>query len=134
MQLSPDGRWLAYMSDESGRYEVYVEPFGRDGDRVRVSVEGGGQPKWRGDGRELFYVTPSRRLMAVGVRVAEDRLDVGAPTELFELRGFTGLELDDYSPTADGQRFLVKLQVQEHGKAKLHVVTNWSSLVESPTR
>jgi Tol biopolymer transport system component len=133
-QLSPDGRWLAYMSDESGRYEVYVEPFRREGDRVRVSVDGGGQPKWRGDGRELFYVTPSRRLMAVGVQAAGERLDVGRPTELFELRGFTGLELDDYAPTADGQRFLVKLPVQEQGKAKLQVVTNWPSLVESPTR
>jgi Tol biopolymer transport system component len=57
-QLSPDGRWLAYMSSESGRYEVYAEPFRRDGDRVRVSVDGGGQPRWRGDGRELFYATP----------------------------------------------------------------------------
>ncbi len=132
--LSPDGRWLAYMSDESGRYEVYVEPFRRKGDRVRVSVDGGGQPKWRGDGRELFYVTPSRRLMAVGVQAAGDRLDVGAPTELFELRGLTDLALDDYAPTADGQRFLVKLPVQEQGKAKLHVVTNWPSLVESPAR
>jgi len=54
-QLSPDGRWLAYVSLESGQNEVYVEPFRRDGDRVRASVDGGGQPKWRGDGKELFF-------------------------------------------------------------------------------
>jgi Tol biopolymer transport system component len=58
-RLSPDGRWLAYISDESGRWEVYVEPFRRPGERVRVSVDGGGQPKWRGDGKELFYRRPS---------------------------------------------------------------------------
>jgi eukaryotic-like serine/threonine-protein kinase len=53
--MSPDGRWLAYVSNESGRNEIYVEPFRRRGERVRVSRDGGGQPRWRGDGNELFY-------------------------------------------------------------------------------
>ena len=96
--LSPDGGWLAYMSSESGRYEVYVETFGRDGDRVRVSVDGGGQPRWRGDGRELFYATPTGRLMAVAVRVAGDRPEVSLPVELFEVQGMRPSgEFDDYA-------------------------------------
>ena len=131
-QLSPDGAWLAYMSSESGRYEVYVEPFGRDGDRVRVSLDGGGQPRWRGDGRELYYATPTGRLMAVAVRAAGDRLDVSLPTELFSVAGMrpTG-EFDEYAASRDGQRFLVKLPVEQASKLKLHVVTNWTSLLST---
>jgi dipeptidyl aminopeptidase/acylaminoacyl peptidase len=129
-QLSPDGRWLAYLSRESGQDEVYVEPFRREGDRVRVSVAGGGQPKWRHDGRELFFTTPANRLMAVTVRPAGDRLDVSLPTELFEIRGLQSSVVDDYAPSADGQRFLVKLPVEQERKTELHVVTNWTSLLK----
>ena len=66
--LSPDGRWLTYISLESGRFEVYVEPFRRRGEKVRVSPNGGGQPRWRGDGKEIFYLSPDGRLMAASVR------------------------------------------------------------------
>ena len=72
-QVSPDGRWLAYASQESGRSEVYVDPFRREGGRVRVSVAGGGQPKWRGDGRELFFASPAGRLMSVDFHAVADR-------------------------------------------------------------
>ena len=130
-QLSPDERWLAYVSQESGRDEVYLEPFRRAGDRVRVSVDGGGQPKWRGDGKELFYATPGNLLMAVSVRAAGERLEVSLPTRLFEIRGLEGTGYDDYAPSADGQRFLVKLPVQESRKPQLQIVTNWTSLVRS---
>jgi Tol biopolymer transport system component len=129
-QLSPDERWLAYVSQESGRDEVYVEPYRRNGDRVRVSVDGGGQPKWRGDGKELFYVTPGNLLMAVSVRASGERLEVSLPTRLFEIHGLEGMDYDDYAPSADGQRFLVKLPVQESRKPQLQIVTNWTSLLK----
>ena len=129
-QVSPDGRWLAYASQESGRSEVYVEPFRREGERVRVSVEGGGAPKWRGDGKELFFVTPDARLMSVGFQAVADRPEVGLPVELFELAGFTALYYDDYAPSADGQRFLVKRPVGEARRTRMHVITNWPSLLE----
>jgi Tol biopolymer transport system component len=132
--LSPDGRWLAYVSNESGRDEVYVEPFRQPGDRVRVSVDGGGQPKWRGDGREIFFTAASGLLQAVEVRPAVDRLEVKLPADLFELRVFRGALWDDYAPRADGQRFLVKLPVGEDRKPQLHVVTNWTSLLEPSIR
>ena len=128
--LSPDGRWLAYVSHESGQNEVYVEPFRREGDRVRVSVEGGGQPKWRADGKELFFTAANSRLQAVEVRAAGDRLEVSLPLSLFEIRGLQGPDFDDYAPSADGQRFLVKLRVEQDRKPQLHVVTNWTSLLE----
>ncbi len=132
-QLSPDGRWIAYMSNESGRYEVYAEPFRRDGERVRVSVDGGGQPKWRGDGREFFYATPAGRVMAVEVRAAADRLEVGLPAELFQLPLFRSSgEFDDYAVSGDGQRFLVKLPLapEKESGLELHGVANWTSLLK----
>jgi eukaryotic-like serine/threonine-protein kinase len=128
-QLSPDERWLAYVSQESGRDEVYIEPFRRGGDRVRVSVEGGGQPKWRGDGKELFYATLGNQLMAAAVRATGERLEVSLPTKLFEIHGLEGTGYDDYAPSADGQRFLVKLAAEESRKPQLQIVTNWTSLL-----
>ncbi|HXW07393.1 MAG TPA: protein kinase, partial [Vicinamibacterales bacterium] len=128
-QISPDGRWLAYVSRESGQDDVYIEAFKREGDRVRVSVAGGGQPKWRRDGRELFFVTPQNRLMAVDVRAAGDRLNVSLPSELFEIQGIQGTGFDDYAPSGDGQRFLVKVPVGVDQRPLLHVVTNWPTLL-----
>jgi Tol biopolymer transport system component len=128
--VSPDGRWIAYVSNESGRDEVYLEAFRREGDRVRVSTDGGGQPKWRGDGKELFFTTPGNRLAAVEVHAAGDRLRVSLPTELFDIQGLEGTGYDDYAPTADGQRFLVKQPIEEGRKPRLQIVTNWTSLLE----
>jgi len=129
-QPSPDERWLAYVSRESGRDEVYVEPFRREGERVRVSVDGGGQPKWRHDGRELFFTSTRNELMAVEVRLIGGRLEVGLPTALFEAQGIEGTGYDDYAPTADGQRFLVKMPVGKAQHPQLHIVTNWPSLLK----
>jgi serine/threonine protein kinase len=129
-QLSPDGRWLAYVSPESGRDEVYIEPYRRDGLRVQVSVAGGGQPKWRSDGTELFYATLDHELAAVELKTAGDRLEVGLPVSLFELQGLQGTGYDDYAVSQDGQRFLVKLPVEEAVEPQLHIVTNWTSLLE----
>jgi eukaryotic-like serine/threonine-protein kinase len=129
-QVSPDGRWLAYIAQEADRWEVYVEPFRRPGARVRVSPDGGGQPKWRADGRELFYVSPDGRLMAVQVKATVDQLDVTLPVALFP--GVMGAPTwDRYAVTRDGQRFLVVVPLAG-GVERLHVVTNWTSLL--PTR
>jgi len=128
-QLSPDGRWLAYISEESGRWEVYIDPFRRDGERVRVSPEGGGQPKWRSDGKELFYLSPAGQLMAVEVREGPSGLEVGLPTALFSAGRFLANE-DHYAVSGDGQRFLVKAPLQQGSARSIHVVTNWPSLLE----
>ena len=127
--VSPDGRWLAYISEESGEMEVYVEPFGSQGDKVQVSVSGGGQPKWCGDGKELFFQASDGQLMVVDVREGATGPDVSLPTALFHLGAFAA-DYDMYAVSADGQRFLVKVPVQDETPPRIHVVTNWTSLLE----
>jgi Tol biopolymer transport system component len=128
-QISPDGRWLAYVSQESGAWEVYVAPFRRPGERVRVSLAGGGQPKWRGDGKELFYLSSAGELMAVSVGEGTSGPDVGLPTALFKAGPVNPVQ-DNYAVSADGQRFLVKVPAQGSTRERIHVVLNWTSLLE----
>ncbi len=129
-QMSPDGRWLAYMSDESGRFEIYVEPFRRPGERARVSPDGGNQPKWRGDGKELYYISRDG-LMAVDVREGASGPEVGMPAVLVSADGAVSQEWGfyDYAVTGDGQRFLVKTRVEEDD-LRIHVLLNWPSLLK----
>jgi Tol biopolymer transport system component len=126
--VSPDGRWLAYGSQETGRWEVYVAPFRRRGEKTRVSPAGGGQPRWRGDGRELFYVTPEGQLVAVAVRESGDRLQVGLPAGLFEGVDPTP-NWDTYAVTKDGQRFLV-IEPLDDTRWSLNVILDWPRLLE----
>ena len=85
-QFSPDGRWVAYKSNESGRYEIYVRGFPGAGGKWKVSVAGGTQPRWRRDGREIYYVAPDNKLMAVEVKPSGAALEVGSPKELFAVK------------------------------------------------
>ena len=123
-QISPDGHWMAYMSDESGQNEVYLAPFDRSGERIQVSSTGGGEPKWRADGRELFYASLDATLMAVEVNTAGE-LKVGIPTALFKAPVMRP-DFDDYAVTADGQRFLVKVPV-DNLNGKIQLVINWNA-------
>ncbi len=133
-QVSPDGRWLAYISTESGRFEVYVEPFKRRGERVRVSTDGGGQPRWRSDGSELFYLSLDGDVMAVGVRESPTGPQIGAPAMLLppgNLRAIMqGADYDDYAVASDGQRFVMKVAAGQSQPQRIHVVTDWLSLVK----
>ncbi len=123
-QISPDGRWVAFISEESGAWAVSVQPFRRSGERVKVSM--GGQPRWRGDGKELFYVDPGGRLMAVEVRASADRLEVARPVVLLE-GVIPTPDADKYAVTGDGQRFLVIVPTE--AGSRMRVVTNWTSLL-----
>ena len=119
-RFSPDGRWVTYQSDESGRFEIYVRPFPGPGSAWRVSPAGGTNPEWRGDGRELFYVSADNRLMAVpldGGSVA-----AGAPVALFTLPQVS-LRCP-YAASPDGQRFLINRIVSD--PAPITVLFNWS--------
>ena len=108
-RFSPDGHFLAYTSDESRREEVFVQPFPATGPKWQVSAAGGFQAAWRGDGRELFYVAPDGRLMAVPVAPSSSGLAFGVPRALFRIpiRHALGLSDRDYAVSRDGQRFLV---------------------------
>jgi Tol biopolymer transport system component len=128
-QMSPDGRWLAYVSNVSGRDEIYVAPFGRPGEPKRVSRDRGDQPRWGGDGKdlELFYRSGGAR-MAVDVREGASGLEVGTPVVLVSADALTDV-VGSYQVSPDGQRFLVKMRV-EADVQRIHVVTNWSSPIK----
>ena len=121
-QFSPDGRWVAYSSNETGRTEVYVVPFQRAGPRVPISTNGGGSPRWRHDGRELFYLRGDNTLMAVAVSLSAASLDVGAASPLFQARFRS--ENFPYAVTSDG-RFLINRSVDDEAPSGITLVVNW---------
>ncbi len=127
--LSPDGRWMAFASDLSGRFEIYVQDFPAGAARTLVSANGGMQPRWRGDGRELYFLQGDGSLMEVAVK-SGPRFDASAPALLFktELPASVNPQRLDYVPAADGRRFLMKLPVQRTPPA-ITVVLNWPSLL-----
>jgi Tol biopolymer transport system component len=125
LQLSPDGKWIAYISDESKqRIEVYVQSFPSTGIKHQISTTGGVQPRWRNDGRELFYVAEDGKLMAVPVKTGAT-FEFGSPSALFEppvpqRNGSSGYEV---SP--DGARFLFRTVPAGEKPAPITIVTNW---------
>jgi eukaryotic-like serine/threonine-protein kinase len=128
-QFSPDARWIAYTSNESGAYEVYVRRFPGAGGKWQVSTNGGAQPRWRRDGKELFYLAPDGRLMAADVKATNTRFETGTPRVLFNT-GITASFVDrrnQYVVTRDGQRFLVNISAEDENSAPITVVLNWQA-------
>jgi dipeptidyl aminopeptidase/acylaminoacyl peptidase len=130
-QFSPDGRWIAYASDESGRWEVYVQPFPLTGAKWQVSPDGGQQPWWRHDAKEIFYIAPDRRLMAASVSAAPP-FAVHTHAALFRMQS-TGPHpfRPVYAVSEDGQRFLVP--IPQSGTIPITVVVNPAALARSPS-
>ena len=97
---------------------------------MRVSPNGGGQPRWRGDGKEIFYLSPDGRLMAATVRETPTGLEVGIPTMLVpadRLKAVVqGMDYDDYAVTSNGQRFLVKVNASKDSRQRIHVLLDWT--------
>jgi Tol biopolymer transport system component len=127
--LSPDSRWVAYVSNESGSEEIYVRPFSRGDDKWQVSTHGGVDPMWRRDGRELFYLAADGHMMAVSVKKTEPTLQLGTPVTLFETRttgvGLAILGERQYGVTEDGQHFIVNQPLQRLDTVPITVVVNW---------
>jgi Tol biopolymer transport system component len=126
-RFSPDGRWIAYRSDESGKMEIYVESFPTSSGKVKVSSEGGVNPSWRRDGKELFYLALDQKLMAVEVKPGST-FQPGVPRALFQTRvsGEVGSS-KHYTVTKDGQRFLVNMPVEGASSNPITVVLNWTA-------
>ena len=124
--LSPDGQWIAYISDESGEYEVYVEIFPTGGGKRQVSAGGGQAPLWRADGKELFYHAKDGNLMAVRVKLGP-RFEASKPEPLFAFRAGGIRFIPYYSVTSDGQRFLLSTIVGTDTTTPLTVMVNWSA-------
>ena len=112
--FSPDGKWIAYSSTESGDVEVYVAPFPATGRKQRISKDGGSQARWRRDGRELYFLSTDRELMAVAVEAKGSDFGASAPQRLFEIRLPNGA-YHAFDVTADGQKFLVNALVTPPG-------------------
>ena len=121
-RLSPDGRWIAYHSDETGSDEIYVRAFRASGSALRVSPNGGTFPAWRADGRELFYLGGDNRMMAALVSTAASgsAVDVATPVALFSIRPGSA-----FTVTRDGQRFLVSRRTETSAEIPITVLQNW---------
>jgi hypothetical protein len=123
--FSPDGRWVAYESDESGRNEIYVQGFPERRGKWLVSAEGGRTPEWRADGKELYWVGPDRTLMAASVELQAARMRPGQPEALFRL---PAVDLyATFQPGRDGRRFLVQEPESAPKDRPMVVVENWGA-------
>ncbi len=126
--FSPDGRWIAYESNATGRYEVYVRPFPVKGGLSKISLDGGRRPRWRGsDGKELFFVAPDGTLMSAGIDAATE-LRATVPQRLFKAIGATD---DRYAVTKDGKRFLIRVGESGvfSGSTPITIVVNWPAKI-----
>jgi dipeptidyl aminopeptidase/acylaminoacyl peptidase len=121
-QFSPDGKWIAYVSDDSGSSQVYVQAFPMQSGRIPISIGGGMQPRWRRDGKELFYLAPDRKLMAVTV-TAGATFEVDSPRPLFQTTLEPAAFRQTYDVSADGNRFLLNTPVK-----RSHSRSRWCSI------
>jgi eukaryotic-like serine/threonine-protein kinase len=122
--VSPNGKWMAYQSNESGRSEIYITAFPSGGAKWQVSNNGGATPKWRRDGKELFFLDPQDNLVAVDVNGSDNAVKLGAPHTLFQAVGIQR-EFGPYDVTADGKKFLINSGNLKEGAEPITLVQNW---------
>jgi Tol biopolymer transport system component len=129
--FSRDGRWIAYTSDEAGRQDVYVQPFPGAGATYKISKDGGTQPVWGANGKELFFLGPDGVVMAAPIEAA-DRFSAGLPQPLFAAIQPSSLErgAQQYAITRDGKRFLVHSRPPQAPDTPLTVVINWPATIQ----
>ncbi len=127
-QFSPDAKWVAYESDESERPEIYIQPFPGPGTKVRISVEGGSQVRWRRDGREVFYIAPDQSLMAVAIDPAAGAAGDGRPVPLFttHIAPIRSISRQQYVVSSNGQRFLIS-STEDLAAAPITLILNWKA-------
>jgi Tol biopolymer transport system component len=129
-EVSPDGRWVAYVSSETGRSEVCIRAFSGSFEQWQVSTGGGAQARWRGDGRELYYVAPDGYVMAVSIET-RPVFRPGTPRRLFELPERPDRDTPVFEDvTPDGRRFLLNVPVTERSSVGFHLIVNWPSLLD----
>jgi Tol biopolymer transport system component len=125
-RFAPDGRFLAYESDELGQSEIFVQPFPPTGGKWQISIGGGVEPSWRRDGRELYYVNASGDLVAVPITLSNNSLSARSPVRLFSMRGVSGAGQSLYEPASDGSRFLVR-HVIDPPAQPIMVLLDWTA-------
>ncbi|MBI1788916.1 MAG: hypothetical protein HYR60_15375 [Acidobacteria bacterium] len=129
--MSPDQKWIAYGSNESGRWEIYLASFPGFADRRQVSNNGGAQVLWRGDGKELFYLTLDGKMMSVDVKAGATAIETGIPKVLFETRLRPAPTIEQYAVTSDGAKFFLAEPIEEMQKP-MTVELNWTARVPKP--
>jgi eukaryotic-like serine/threonine-protein kinase len=131
-QFSPDGRWISYASNETGSMEIYVSAFPGGNGKWQVSNGGGQEPRWRKDGKELFYLSVDGKMMAAPVKPGSS-FEAGAPVALFQTHRRQPVSLPEvfsYDVSVDGKRFLILTKVDEANVAPLAITLNWASEME----
>jgi Tol biopolymer transport system component len=133
-RISPDGKWLAYYSDETGREEIYVRNFPVPAAKYQISTDGGFSPRWRRDGKEIFYVSSDGKLIAVPVHTTDRTVDTSTPSVLFNLDVGPpptpyGIR-QQYDATADGQRFIVNVPANAGDETSVTVLWNWPAALK----
>ena len=127
-QFSPDGNWIAYQSNESGRFEIYVQPFPGPGGKFQISSNGGLQPRWNKTGKEIFYMSLDSKMMAAPVKLSLEgkSLETGTPVALFPVRiAGSSFNKQQYAVSSDGQRFLINLAADEGVASPITLIYNW---------
>ena len=128
--FSPNGRYVAYTSNETGRYEVYVQTFPQHLGKWQVSTAGGSQPMWRSDGKEMFYISPDGEVMSVDVSTTSSEFRAGTPNPLFH-QPLSDLEMrNGYAVSPDGRRFLMLVPAGQAKPEPITVVLNWQALLK----
>jgi len=128
-QFSPDGKWVTYASNETGKWEIYVTTFPEPRGKWQVSTGGGEQPRWRGDGKELFYLSSDYKMMAAPVTIGTN-FDAGTPVALFQTTPRQPVSTNDqfaYDVSRDGQRFLIITEGRQAENAPMSIVLNWTA-------
>jgi Tol biopolymer transport system component len=130
-QFSPDGRWVAYQSNQSGTFEIWVKAFPDTGYKQQITDGGGIEARWNGNGKELFYIARDGKMMAIPIQAGGQSLQKGSPIALFQTRIVQGGDpsvhpKQQYAVTRDGQRFLINTIVDESTARPITIVTNWA--------
>jgi hypothetical protein len=123
-RISPNGKFIAFTSNESGRDEIYVQAMPPATWQQKISINGGQSPQWRSDGKELFFVSPDTEMMAVNIKL-EPAFFAGVPHRLFSLKSVDPIDLANYDVRPDGQQFLVLLAQRGTQDVPITVVLNW---------
>jgi hypothetical protein len=128
-QFSPDGKWVAYASNETGKWQIYVTSFPDARGKWQVSTSGGEQPRWRGDGKELFYIGLDGKMMVALVTTGAN-FDASTPGALFQAGvrpAISSNDTFDYDVSRDGQRFLIITQAKTGESQPISVIVNWNA-------
>jgi Tol biopolymer transport system component len=129
-RFSPDAKWIAYVSDESGKDEIYIRSFPDRGSKRQVSIAGGDSPRWRRNGKELYYFSTDNKMMAADISYKDGTVEVNHVRSLFDIPLIVSQPYADYDVTADGKRFLLNIPFESQNSTPLTLVVNWEAEVK----